>query len=427
MSPSLPALLFLVSASFTLAQPPRDPRPGKEGRPERPGQQRYSLEQACSDRAQLHTLAFSALAFLTGDAGSASFIPPGKVADVFGFQFMRDIDAAGKGHNPMFLDRICGNVLRILSESQRQTLATAAAEEAVQLEALARHRLPLVAAFHQVRDGNPPAGRVSLDRGAVVTYVGDLFEKDARLALHRAQVFGTLARSLSEAQKQALGRLRFGDFRTWPDVDREALRNLRPRGASRLESVAYMTLASECFSWMAGSVEADTYFCPERHATYFGGFYFKDLPAMGQRDFDISTALTGDAGEAFLLVLNADQRERMTALLERQRPLLRDMVTVRRTMATLLRPCLDGRTPDRAGILALGRRYGQLDGELAFACAQAFTAIGRSLSPAQKAQLQALRAQPVEERGSAFLYSDRIPMPRWPDTAFLFSAGPAGP
>jgi hypothetical protein len=57
-----------------------------------------------------------------------------------------------------------------------------------------------------------------------------------------------------------------------------------------------MTYASEFFSWTAGHVEADTYFCPERHGTYFGGFYMKDMPAMGKRDYDISTSVTGESG-----------------------------------------------------------------------------------------------------------------------------------
>ena len=70
----------------------------------------YSLEQATSDEAQLHTIAFNGLAFLTGEFGADTFIPPGKVCDFFGFQYMRDIDEAHKGHNPVFsieLRRMC--------------------------------------------------------------------------------------------------------------------------------------------------------------------------------------------------------------------------------------------------------------------------------------------------------------------------------
>jgi phosphatidylethanolamine-binding protein (PEBP) family uncharacterized protein len=69
-----------------------------------PDEKKYSIEQAISDRAQLTTIGFSGLAFITGDFGASTFLPPGKVCDYFGFQFMSDIDAAEKGHNPMFVD-----------------------------------------------------------------------------------------------------------------------------------------------------------------------------------------------------------------------------------------------------------------------------------------------------------------------------------
>jgi hypothetical protein len=32
-----------------------------------------------------------------------------------------------------------------------------------------------------------------------------------------------------------------------------------------------MAYASDLFSWYAGSIDADVYYCPERHGTYFGG------------------------------------------------------------------------------------------------------------------------------------------------------------
>jgi hypothetical protein len=61
-----------------------------------------------------------------------------------------------------------------------------------------------------------------------------------------------------------------------------------------------MTYASELFSWYKGSLDADVYFCPERHGTYFGGFYMKDYPAMNNPDYFISTSITGDSGKEFL-------------------------------------------------------------------------------------------------------------------------------
>ena len=280
-------------------------------------------------------------------------------------------------------------------------------------------RLPLVAAFHQELSGELPKGCNGLDRAAVQAYGADLFEQDSRLAWHRARAFGRVCRSLSDGQRRALGSWKFGDFRTWPEVDRETFREYFPRAGSKLESVAFMTLASEFFSWVAGSVEADTYFCPERHGTYFGGFYMKDLPAMGQKDFDISTTLTGDTGEAFLDALNPAQRDRLASVVDQQRSALQGIVEVRRAIATLLRTFLDGTGPSEAEIRALGRQYGKLDGELAFLYATAYRDIQRTLDGPQKARLQALRGQPSRECGTAFLYSDRITMAQLPDASFL--------
>ena len=74
---------------------------GEEGDPDKPPRPEqgggYSIEQAISDRAQLHTLAFDGLAFLTGDFGSSTFLSPGKVADFSGFQYMRNMEPPPAG------------------------------------------------------------------------------------------------------------------------------------------------------------------------------------------------------------------------------------------------------------------------------------------------------------------------------------------
>lgn len=140
---------FLIFANIlglttAFSQAPREeaprPAPGaerREGR-ERPRRgenpaQRYIIEQAVSDKAQLHTIAFNGLAFITGDFGASTFIPPGKVCDYFGFQYMRDIDAAQKGHNPMFLNRVAGNVFHVLDDKQESLFSALAEEQAPSL------------------------------------------------------------------------------------------------------------------------------------------------------------------------------------------------------------------------------------------------------------------------------------------------------
>ena len=363
----------------------------------------YSIEQAISDRAQLTTIGFSGLAFITGDFGASTFLPPGKVCDYFGFQYMRDIDAAEKGHNPMFVDRVVGNVLFILNDKQKQLFRDLAEEQVSQLEALAEMRLPLIKSFHMELDENNPKGSNGLNKQSIVHYVGDIFELDAMLSVRRAEVLAEVANSLTKEQKEYLGKMKFGDFNTWPD--KTELAHLDKK-KSKLYNVAYMTYASEFFSWYAGSVEADTYICPERQGTYFGGFYMKDIAAMNQRDYDISTSITGDSGEKFLNnVLNETQRGYITQILNDQRKILNEVVNVRREFTTELRKLLNGQQPDKNKLLALGQRYGELDGELSWNYAIAFAKVNESLTNEQMMELMKLRNLDGYKSAPYYIYS----------------------
>ena len=384
-----------------------------------PGQDQYSLTQAVSEEAQLHTIAFSGLAFITGDFGGDTFIPPGKVCDFFGFQYMRDIDAAKKGHNPMFLDRVAGNVLSVLDERQRALFAASSKRESAQLQLLAMKRLPLIKAFCRELAGELPAGSRGLNRESVIQYVGDIFAFDAELSYLRAQVFGQIVASFTPAQKAYLAKMKFGDFNSWPAVEMDKYK--LPRGTEKSVNVAYMTHASEFFSWYAGSVEADTYFCPERHGTYFGGFYMKDMPAMGKRDYDISTSLTGDSGKEFLETLNADQRTHITAIPDQQAKVLQEVIEVRRAISTELRKFLKGGAADKAKLLALGRRYGELDGEMSWLYATAFAKANRTLTDAQRKTLVKLRNLDGYTSAPAYLYSTPVKEAvKLPDTDHFF-------
>ena len=117
-------LATLTTGNVLLAQERPGPPPRGEQPPPRPRERgnRYSIEQATSDRAQLHTIAFDGLAFLTGDFAGDTFLPPGKVSDYFGFQYMRDIDAKEGGHNTSFLTRIAHNMLAVLNQDQKAQL-----------------------------------------------------------------------------------------------------------------------------------------------------------------------------------------------------------------------------------------------------------------------------------------------------------------
>jgi hypothetical protein len=412
------AVAFACLTSSSCAQDDRPPRP-----PRNEGGQGYSIEQAVSDNAQLHTIAFNGLAFLTGDFGACTFMPPGKVCDFFGFQYMRDVDVAQAGHNPKFLSRVAGDVMRTLSDDQAKLFLDLANEQAPQFEKVARMRFPVIKAFCRELAGDIPAGSTGLNKDAVAKYLGNLYAIDGEMSYRRAEVMGKVAQSLTADQKAFLASMKFGDFSTWPNVDeREQMRRFGP-AESKLHSVAFMTYCSEFFSWYAGSVEADTYFCPERHGTYFGGFYMKDMPAMGKRDFSISLSRTGDSGRDFLAALNESQSSQVTGIIHAQKNDLSEVVKVRRAISTELRKFLAGGQPDKAKVLALCRRYGELDGEMSWMYAEAFAKVGKTLTSDERAQLMKIRNLDGYTSAPYYIYSDAMTdNPDLPNTDSFFIA-----
>lgn len=400
-------------------RPPKD-RPqerqnrGRDDRP-RDGAKRYNIEQAISDRAQLNTIAFSALAFVTGSFGSDTFFPPGKLADYFGFQYMRDIDAGSSGHNSSFLTKIADNMLFILNDAQKAKLIALAHEQEGDIRKFAQKRLPLIWAFRQNMSQKIPQGSKGLDRQAVIAYTTALYELDGSIAYKRAKVMAEVVNSFDAKQKAALAKLKFGDSSTWRNLTEQ----LDKRSLSHEAHVAVMTYASEMFAWQAGNVEADTYFCPERHGTYFGAFGLKSAPAMGAKNYTISSSLTGDSGEAFLATISDSMQKKMNDLTTLQKKDLEEIVSVRRAISTELRRFLRGENADRAKVLALSKRYGELDGKLSYLYASTFADIAKSLTPDQKDKLNKIRQIAPKEDG-AYLYSDPIPTPKITGTEFLF-------
>jgi hypothetical protein len=397
---------------------PEDRPAPRERLPRRDHGRQYSLEQATSDKAQLHTIAFDGLAFLTGDFGYDTFLPPGKVSDYFGFQYMRDIDAKEGGHNTSFLTRIALNMLAILSDDQKAQLVALGKQQEKDIQRFAEMRLPLIKAFRRNLEGDLPAGSKGLDKNAVVKYSADLYELDGLLAFERAKVMGGILHSLNAQQKAALAKLKFGDSGTWPDMPEQFDR----RSMSHTVHVAVMTYASEMFAWYGGSVEADTYFCPERHGMYFGGFGMKTAPAMGKKNYSISTTLTGDSGESFLATLNDAQRKHITDLIDLQRQDLAEIVKTRRAIATELRRFQKGQSADKDKALSLSRRYGELDGEMSYLYATAFAEVGKTLTAGQKETLARMRKPNPSDPKGPFLYSSPIKTPKIENTDFLFGS-----
>jgi hypothetical protein len=118
--------------------------------------------------------------------------------------------------------------------------------------------------------------------------------------------------------------------------------------------------------------------------------------------------------------LTAPQQKLITSLVDLQRADLEEIVKTRRSISTELRRFLDSDGVDRQKVLALARRYGELDGGLSWNYATHFAQVGHSLDATQKQALMKLRDLAEYKCDGAYLYSERISAPAIPDTDFLF-------
>jgi len=379
----------------------------------------YTITQAISDEAQGNTIAFDGLAFLTGCLGSQSFLPPGKVADYSGFQYLRDNDPTNLGHNTSFVTIVAFNVLHILTSDQINMYVERAQNQVNQLNAFAYQRYPLMKAFRRLKDGDIPTGTTGLNKDAVESYAAELYMLDGQISYDRAKLFGRVIGSFTSEQKAKMDALKaLNGVAHWDSTLSNPLQGLN---LTQDVDVAVMTYASEMYAWYAGDVTSDTYFCPERHGTYFGSFYLKDWPAMGNPDYSISETLTANAGQDFLSVLDSAQANQVKAIVDLQRSDLLEIVSKREAISTELRKFLSSQTADSSTIVSLSESYGELDGELSYYYATTFTQVYSTLSTDQKAKLTTL----ANNLGylaptGGFLYSQPIAMPDIINTDFMF-------
>lgn len=380
---------------------------------------KFNMSQTLSDDAQINTIAFAGLAFMNGNLGSQTFFPPGKVADYSGFQYLRDNDPTGMGHNTSFLTTIAYNILNILTTEQRQMLVDAAGQQVQDISTYAYMRFPLCKAFRRQLENDLPAGTTQLDAEAIKAYSATLYQLDGKISYERALVFGNLTKSLSAAQLNAVKALmQLNGVGNWNKNLTDPMLGMH---LNHEISVAVMTYVSEWYAWYSGSVTADVYFCPERHGTYFGSFYLKDWPAIGNPNYSINEQLTASAGKEFLSILTAEQHQLISDIIGQQRDYLATIVTTRETVSRELRKVLSGTTPDATLIQSLSTDYGRADGYMVYLYASRFSLVYQTLTQEQKSKMAALiQSMRYLNPSGAFIYSDAVAMPDIPSTDGFF-------
>jgi len=369
-----------------------------------PASANMDIEQTLSDDAQRNTIAFDGFGIITGTFEAQTFFPPGKVADYWGFQYLRDNTPNGNGHNTSFLTNCAYNVLYTLSTEQFASLKTLATNQVDQINLYGYKRFPLMKAFRRQLDGDIPAGSSGLSLDAVKAASSDLYKLDGQICFDRAVVYTGIYRTLSTSQKAHLDTMKAGGFDSWTvSSDMEATVKNLMRGVTQDVSVALMTYASDLFSWYAGSIDADVYFCPERQGTYFGSFYIKDAPAIGHEGYKIDESLTANAGKYFLDQLATTHLDSLvTNIVDQQRNDLyagmENIVKIRTDISTLLRSLITASVPTDQfkaqlldQVLEKSGTYGELDGEIVHSYAMAFAQVYKSMNDTQKANLTAMR------------------------------------
>lgn len=338
----------------------------------------FNIKQALSDRAQSTTIAFAGFGMMTGNLGAQSFFPPGKVADYWGFQYLRDNDADRMGHNTSFLTRVACNMLFIFNDTQMESLRKLAKAQVVSNNLYAWKRYPLMTAFRRLIDGKLPTGKKALDIEQVKLASKDLYILDGQISYDRAVVYADIIRSLTSDQKIYIGAMTGKGYKSWPDKDEKVMKD-KTKGLTHDEVVAVMTYASDFYSWFAGSVAADIYFCPERHGTYYGSFYIKDAPAVGNPGYGIDESLTATVGNALCNeregFISREGAKIMNSLVDKQKPNLSgnaksSIVLARTKISEALRSLISSEKPSADKLKSIKSEvekwsgiYGELDGE----------------------------------------------------------------
>lgn len=379
---------------------------------------KFDMAQTLSTGAQINTIAYSGVAFYTGCLYASTFYPPGKVADYFGFQYFRDNDQDEGGHNTDFLTKAAYHTIHLLDDEQLGILIDLAEEQDSLIAAYAYARMPVIKAFHRYLDGDLPTSTSQLSESAVREASKAIYRIDGELSYGRAEAFSTVIKSMTQEQKDYLYDLNAVGMQTWDMPEKPKSRNI-PKDLN----THVMTNASEMFSWFLGSIEADIYFCPERQGTYFGGFFMKDAPAMGNAGYAIDMETTANKG-AYLLsnILDNTQKQKIQGIYSSVTDELDSIAAIRELISEELRQFLVQDNIDKEAILEWSEKYGEYDGSYIYTMADQFVEVANTFTSQQNDTLIWLRELedfPCKE-DTVYLYSKEIVQPDMGDTDLFF-------
>jgi len=350
---------------------------------------KYNMNTTLGYGAQKNTMLFDALGFISGDKNADTFLPPGKVVDYFGFQYLRDNDLSSNGHNTDFLTKAANCFFTAIggfNSSIGQKLFDLAISQYIRINQLGMMRLTPIEIFRNYSE-------LQINKTKLEQWGKDFWTLDGELAIERAKTYGEIILSFTTDQKNYFNtKIKEKGMIDWPNeiIDIKITDNYTNIIKQELKT-AIMTFASDILSWYIGSQEADIYFCPERFGTMFGSFYMKDAPAVGNAGYNISTSLTSNGGEEFLKILTSEQQQRILSILPENSILLNKIVILRTQIVKKLRNSLSNNEIDTNGILQLSKQIGVYDMDINYLFATTFIIINKLLLISQKEQIDNLR------------------------------------
>ena len=122
--------------------------------------------------------------------------------------------------------------------------------------------------------------------------------------------------------------------------------------------------------------------------------------------------MTSDSGAEFLRSLSSMQRSKITNLVQQQKTFLKQMVSARESIAKEIRKIYHGKKNNLSKIVQLSRKFGELDGIIAYMYANIFSSIRNNLSSSQLKKAIALRNISQYGCSGAFIYAEPSSVPK---------------
>jgi hypothetical protein len=346
-----------------------------------------------------------------------TFFPPGELIDFWGFQWIRDTDVDGQGHNSNYAAYAANAILNVLNDTQKGWILDHSYTQVGVLnissislanmtsstyDGLVYGRLPFQMA---VRDSRA----LNMVKSRVVKYFGSMYLLAGRVAISRAKLFVRLKNSLNPTQLQTLNS--YTGFYSFPSTSTDTFCS---KANGEYVGLMYKTVAGDFLAWFKGNQLRDAYFAPERVASYFGLFYLKDIISLERNALGLSTtidsALTGNYGLNLQKLLNGDQRPFMTNLLNSELPYAYKLYYARSNITSLLRGFVSGSVNETL-ILSFAKQIGEYDGAISYFAALALNGIKATLNQTQVANFASLIEEEIPKCEGYYYLSYNLPMP----------------